>query len=577
MRPLAKFIGPYWLYAAAGLTCLILVTIAQLFVPRYLGVTVDRIIETKSLGVLNRAALVIFLAFALRSLLLYGQISFGFIVSHRVVADLRQRLIEHVHRWSLDRFARWTSGELIARSLQDTQVVQTNLLVGALDFLGTILTLTGTVAMLFVLQWQLALFTLIVIPILLGAARGFGHEIQRFSQRAQQGIADLASLIRQAFGAAPIIRAFVQEDREIARFRQFNERTLRANLRISQLIAAQVPIVSFLTTLGLVAVLWQGGRLVTGGAITAGALVAFLAYAGLAVEPAVTLSRQYGLMRQGLGALERVFEIIRSPEGVGDAAGARELPPIRGEVRFRDLSFTYDGSIYALNHISLDVSPGERIALVGPSGAGKTTLINMIPRFHDPTSGRVEIDGCDLRAVTLRSLRRQIGLVPQETVLFRGTVKENIAYARPDAAEAEIVAAARVANAHEFVVALPEGYYTVLGEEGTQLSGGQRQRLAIARAVLNAPRIIILDEATSALDPESERLIQEALDRLMEGRTTFIIAHRLSTVRKADRIIVLDASRIVEQGRHDELMALGGVYARLAGLQLVETTVTSDS
>ncbi len=571
MRRLAAFIAPYWAYFAGGLISVILLAGTQLFVPRYAGLTVDAIIRTRNLEVLNSAALVILATFALRSVLLYGQLYFGLFLGHRVIADLRRLIFERVQRWSLDRFAGWTSGDLIARSLQDTQVVQSALLAGLLDFIGTALTAAGIAVMLFVLQWKLALFTLVVIPLLLSAARLFGHEIQRVSQRAQERVAGLASLLRQAFGGARIIRAFVQEEREIGRFLRENEGTFRENLRISQLIAVQVPIVSFFTALGLVAVLWRGGGMVTAGEITAGTLVSFLAYASLAVEPVISLSRLYGGMRQGLGALERVLELLRVPEGVRDVPHAIDAPPIRGDVRFRNVSFSYDGVTTVLQDVSLDVRAGERIAVVGSSGAGKSTLVNLIPRFYDPPAGAVEMDGRDLRMLTVRSLRRQIGLVPQETVLFLGTIRDNIAYARPEASDDAVITAARIANAHDFITALPEGYETRLGEEGVQLSGGQRQRLAVARAVLADPRIIILDEATSALDAESESLIQEALDRLMEGRTTFIIAHRLSTVRKADRIVVLDDGRIVEQGRHDELMALGGVYAKLAGFQLVET------
>src|SRR2546426_1142494 len=457
MRRLATFIAPYWAHLASGLISLILLTGTQLFIPRYAGVTVDEIIRTGSMAVVNRAALVALAVLGLRSLLLYGQLYFGLFLGHRVIADIRRLVFQRVQRWSLDR---------------------------------------------------------------------------------------------QSFGGARVIRAFVQEEREIGRFLRENERTFHENLRISQLIAVQVPIVSFFTALGLVAVIWRGAGMVTAREITPGTLVSFLAFAGMAIEPATTLSRLYAGMRQGLGALDRVLEVLRVPEGVSALPRAVDAPPIRGDVRFQNVSFSYDGQTTVLRGISLKVKAGERVAVVGSSGAGKSTLVNLIPRFYDPADGVVEIDGRDVRNLKLRSLRRQIGLVPQETVLFIGTIRDNIAYARPEATQSEVVAAAKIANAHEFIVSLPKGYETVLGEDGVQLSGGQRQRLAIARAVLTKPRIIILDEATSALDAESERLIREAFDRLMEGRTTFIIAHRLSTVRRADRLVVLEGGRIGEQGGH---------------------------
>jgi len=570
LRRLGSFLRPYWLHLAGGLGCALIVALAQLFVPRYLGNTIDAIIRTRNLQLLNLTAGVILAAFLVRSVFLYGQLYLIFYIGHRVIADLRNAIFSQIQRWSLDRFARWHSGELIARAIQDTQLIQTNLLSGLVDFVGVSLTLLGILLMIFWLQWQLALVTVLVIPLFFGTARLFGREIHKISARAQQRIADLTTLLREAVAGARIIRAFTQEARETTRFAAENERTFRENLRISKLVATEAPVVSLLTTIGLVLVLWKGGQYVTRGVMTAGELVAFLTYVGIAVEPVLHLTRLYSGMRQAAASVERIVEVLTTRETVLEAPDAFDLPPIQGHVAFRNVSFAYNGQQEVLTDITFEVRPGERVAILGPSGAGKSTLINLIPRFYDPTRGVVENDGYDLRRVKIQSLRRQIGIVPQEVVLFSGTIRENIAYGRPGATMEEVEAAARAANAHAFICGLPAGYDTVVGEGGLQLSGGERQRIAIARAILNNPRILILDEATSALDSESERLIQEALERLMEGRTTFIVAHRMSTVRHAHRILVLMDGRLVEEGSHEDLLRREGVYQRLSRMQLVD-------
>ena len=570
LRRLRQFLRPYTVQLVGGLTAAVLGAVAWLYVPRFLGQRADDVIATGSLDVLNQTALVVLGIYAARSIFLYVQISLLAFVGYRLVADLRQTIFQRVLRWSLDRFAHWHSGEVISRTVQDTQLVESRLLNGIVDLITTVLTLAGIIVMVFLIEWRLALLTFLALPFFFVAARAFGREVQRIAARAQQQLASLTGLIKDSVIGARIIRAFVQERREAARFRRENERTFDANYRIRRVIGFEVSLVSLMTAVSLVLVLWVGAHNVATRQMRPGDLLAFLGYLALAMEPAISITRLYSEARQAMAGLVRVYELLDVPETIAEAPNALHLPPLRGHVQFHAVSLAYEPERKALRDVSLEVQPGEHIAIVGPSGAGKSSLVNLIPRFYDPTQGYVEIDGHDLRAVEIASLRRQIGLVPQETILFAGTVADNIAYGRPKASREEIEAAARVAGAHTFVESLPQGYDTVLGEGGMQLSGGQRQRLALARAVLNNPAIFILDEATSALDSESEETIQEAMARLTEGRTTFIVAHRLSTVRNAHRIVVILDGRIAEVGAHDDLAARDGVYSRLVRGQLME-------
>ena len=359
----------------------------------------------------------------------------------------------------------------------------------------------------------------------------------------------------------------MREGYEVERFDKENINNFRANMKYAQLSSTLTPTIEFVAAVGVSIILWYGGNSVINGSITAGSLVAFLTYAVNISNPIKRLSRVIGNIQKALAAAQRVFDVLDLPEVIKNAPDAKALPKVKGDVRFNDVSFAYNENEEVLSHVSFEVKPGEMIAFVGPSGAGKSTVASLLPRFYDATNGSITIDGQDIRKVTLDSLREQVGIVPQETVLFNGSVYDNILYGRLDATREEVEAAAKAANAHDFIMQLPNGYETMLGDRGMNISGGQRQRISIARAILKNPQILILDEATSALDTESERVVQEALDRLMVGRTSFVIAHRLSTIKNADKIMVLEKGQLIEQGNHDELMAMDGLYAHLYKIQ----------
>lgn len=563
-----EIVRPHQALLVAAVACVLAATAAGLSVPLLFRDLVDRITVTGDLALLQQLALLGLGIFVLRSLFLYGQIHLNFTFAHRATADLRDRLFSRVLRWPVDRLGGWHSAEVMSRALQDTQLVHTHLLVGLVDFVATGVQLLGTVVMLFVLDWRLASATFAILPGTALLARHFGSQIQHTSALAQQRVAELATRVRDVIAGARIVRAFVQETREERRFSEENRRLLREQLRIGRLVALEVSAMSLATAVGLIVFLWVGGQLVAARLMTPGELVAFIAYVAMAIEPGVSLTRLYSHARQAAAALERVEEILRVPV-VEEPRGARDLPRPLGEVVFEDVWLAYEPGRWALQGVTFHIRPGEHVALVGPSGAGKSSLVNLLLRFYDPTRGRVTVGGVDLREVRTESLRQRVAYVPQETVLFAGTVRDNIAYGKPDASLEEVVRAAVAANADGFIRQLPRGYDTPLDEAALTLSGGQRQRIAIARALLTDPEFIILDEATSSLDSESEALVQEAIERLMAGRTALVIAHRLSTVRRAHRIVVLAEGRVVQEGTYDSLMASGGLFRALAEVQLL--------
>lgn len=553
--------------------CTLAVTASGLLVPLVFGRAVDRIVAGADLSLVERAALIALALFALRTAFLYGAIYANFAFAHRVTAQLRERLFCRMLRWPVAQVGAWQSGDVLSRALSDTQLVHTHLLVGLVDLVGTVATLVGTVVMLFILEWRLAAVTLGILPLIAQVGRHFGAQIQRVSARAQEQVAELANRVRDVVAGARIVRAFVQEAREEERFAEENRRLLRAQLRMSRLVAWEVCAVSMATAFGLVAFVWLGTRFVASGWMTPGRLVAFLAYVALAIEPGVNLTRMYAGIRQAQAALDRIQEVLCVPVHE-DPPGTQDLGHPLGAIAYEDVWLAYAPGRWALRGVTFRIEPGERVALVGPSGAGKTSIVNLLLRFYDPTRGRITVGGVDLREVRVASLRRRIAYVPQEPVLFGGTVRENIAYGRPEASLEEVVRAAQAANAHEFIRALPRGYDTELAEAGQNLSGGQRQRLAIARAILVDPEVIVLDEATSSLDAESEAAVQEAMERLLRGRTALVIAHRLSTIRNADRILMLREGRIVEEGTYEELLRTSSAFRSLVEGQLLAVPVS---
>lgn len=564
---LLMYVKPYLFQIGLAVFCIIFAAAANLYVPWIIKDVIDDVLATKDMVMLNIIAGGIIVVFLFRGIFFYGQTYLMAFVGQRVIIDIREALYRHLQRLSLSYFETRRTGTIMSYITNDVAALQTALMESVIEMVTEGVILIGSLAAMFAIHWRLTLLTLITLPLVLQAINIFGKKLRLAGAVMQERAADITSVLQETVLAVRVIKSFVREDYEIERFNRENYHNFRAQMKASQLMATLTPIIEFLAAIGVTVIIWYGGREVVGGHLTSGALIAFLIYVVNLSNPIKRLSRVYGNIQRAMAAAQRVFEVLDTEPEIQDRPGAAELPPIEGKVAFDNVTFEYKPGEPALLDITMEARPGQVVAIVGPSGAGKTTIANLIPRFYEPTVGTITIDGIDIKTVTLNSLRRQIGIVPQETMLFNGSVYENIHYGDLDAPREAVMAAANAANAHNFIMRMPEGYDTQIGERGTKLSGGQRQRIAIARAILKNPRVLILDEATSALDSESEALVQEALDKLMIGRTSFVIAHRLSTVQRAGIILVMDKGRIVERGSHAALIDAGGLYSKLYQVQ----------
>ena len=572
-----KFIRPYLGRLIAAGFCTVMTAAANLYVPWIVRDVIDKVFQNKDSDLLNLISLGIVVIFFARGIFYYGQSYLMNYVGESIVIDVRGIVYRKLMTLSTHFFDTNKLGTIMSYVTNDVAALQGAMVANSIEIITETSVLIGSVGAMVYLDWKLTLFTFCTFPVVLFFMDFFGKKIRKSGHRIQQATADITSILQETLAATRVVKSFVREPYEIARFDQQNKANFYANMKSAKLMGTLSPVIEFIAALGVTAIIWFGGRSVIGGDITAGSLVAFLVYAINISNPIKRIARVLGSIQKALAAAERVFYIMDLTDTIPQKPDAITLPSVEGNVEFRHVSFAYNKGETILHDVSFSAKPGQAIALVGPSGAGKSTVASLLPRFYDVTEGAIFVDGHHVRDVTLASLREQVGIVPQETNLFNDTVYNNILYGRLDATRDEVIAAAKAANADEFIQQLPKGYDTQLGDRGVNISGGQRQRISIARAILKNPRILILDEATSALDTESERIVQEALDRLMVGRTSFVIAHRLSTIQNAAKIIVLDKGSIVEEGTHQQLMAKHGLYAHLHDIQFKENQTASGT
>ena len=576
-KRLLQYIRPYLKRLGLAIVCIVIAAACNLYLPWIIKDMVDKVLAEKDMVMLYVICVSIVVVFLIRGIFYYGQSYLVSYIGQKVVIDVREVMFRKFQRMPMAYFDRHQTGETMSYITNDVAAIQSALVDQLIEMVTEGSILIGSIAMMVYLDWKLSLLTLVVIPLVGQAMKIFGRKLKRNGTVIQERAADITSLLQESISSIRVVKSFVREDYEIKRFINQNVLNFQAAMKNVQLTSLLTPTVEFLAAVSVTFIVGFGGYEVVNGQMTAGALVAFLTYAVNLANPVKRLARVYGTLQRAMAAVDRVFAVIDLPEPIGDKEGAVPLPQIQGHVVVKDVTFGYKEGVNALENVSLEVKPGQMIAFVGPSGAGKSTIANLIPRFYEINSGAISIDGHDIRDVTVASLRDQIGIVPQETMLFSTTVMENIRYGRLDATDEEVIEAAKAANADSFIRELPQGYDTPIGERGLNLSGGQRQRMSIARAILKNPRILILDEATSALDTESEKIVQAALDKLMVGRTSFVIAHRLSTIFNADQIYVIDDGKIREHGTHEELLAKGGLYSHLYNIQFKNGNVSEGA
>ena len=575
MKPLGKalrYLKRHWLTTLGAYLSLLLATGTSLVSPKLVQLLIDRGIAARQMRT------IVVMALAMVAVALVGAL-FSFLqgylsekASQGVAYDLRNALYAKIQSLSFSYHDRAQTGQLMTRATSDVEMVRRFTGMGFLQMLNAVVMLAGSLVVLFSMNWRLTLLILLITPATLALFTVFGRHVRPMFMRVQQKLAALSTVLQENLAGARVVKAFAREPYEAERFRQANQALLADNLAVNKALALLFPTIFLVGNLGTVGVVWYGGIQVIGGQLTVGELVAFNGYLMMVMMPVGMLGMIFSMIAQAAASAERIFEILDTPSEVMEAPDAIPLPPIEGRVAFEHVTFRYfPGGEPVLKDVSFVAEPGQTVALLGATGSGKSTIINLIPRFYDVSEGRVTIDGYDVREVTLDSLRSQIGIVLQEPTLFTGTIRENIGFGRPDASQEEIEAAARAAAAHDFIMSFPDGYDTLVGERGVTLSGGQKQRIAIARALLVNPRILILDDSTSSVDFETELRIQQALDELMKGRTSFVIAQRISTVLNADQILVLDKGQIVARGTHEELLETSPIYAEIYHSQLQGT------